>query len=834
MMNSMYLYNFIKEFIPIEAEVVMLEKPNEVPVMLMSDLDGDGKKEIVAVYKFQDELNLLILKNCNGTWKVEETLKGKGYNVTYLGLAPVTKKDSRELIIGWQIGAIWSTLSILQWSDKGIKNLVKEELYFSKIEVGHFGDKKSKGDKVEIALWSHFTGDAYEVNVYKWRDGELVLDPKSYEHYFKKVVMYYKERIKENPELLFYWYFLAEAQINIKSYNEAAYSINKALESTNPFPSKNKLLQLKKELEKKLLCRNEELYPASLKTIEGTTWGYINSQGNFVIKPNFDYAMDFQDNGLAVVGVNNLQGIINESGEYVVNPIYGSITGFSEERASVIDDEGFKVINENGNILTSKAYSFIGTYKDGRALFANTSEDGRYLYGYLDKEGNEIIPVKYESGTDFQEGRAVVKVKDNQYELIDVNGNAVATYNYGFVGTFSDGLLSFQPIGNDKYGYINSQGNIVIDPQFAWAIPFKEGRAVVNVADNYQNEIGLIDKTGKFIFEPIYNDINILEEGLVAVGRALDIEKPYMGSIYAIGDINGNLLTDYIYSNVSNFSNGLASASNGENTFFININGNIQQDLPIVSGDGTLNLEKDVVKGNVDFRTFYLDKAGEIIWRQNTIIPLNNKYEIAEVKYKPNKDYLVYYPQIEGIENKTIENGVNEELKQMSAVKTIDGDTQLEYSYTGDFSVEFFKDSLIVLNLNGYEYYFGAAHGMPSQVYPHINLSNGDMYELKDLFKEDSNYVEVLSNIVREQIKAMGENAYIFQETYKGIKENQPFYVDENNLYIYFEPYEIAAFAAGFPTFKIPFSDIMDIIDTEGGFWRAFHHRDEQVLRYWT
>ena len=40
--------------------------------------------------------------------------------------------------------------------------------------------------------------------------------------------------------------------------------------------------------------------------------------------------------------------------------------------------------------------------------------------------------------------------------------------------------------------------------------------------------------------------------------------------------------------------------------------------------------------------------------------------------------------------------------------------------------------------------------------------------------------------------------------------KNQPFYVGRNALYIYFEPYEIAPYAAGFVTFRIPYEQMMD------------------------
>jgi hypothetical protein len=130
---------------------------------------------------------------------------------------------------------------------------------------------------------------------------------------------------------------------------------------------------------------------------------------------------------------------------------------------------------------------------------------------------------------------------------------------------------------------------------------------------------------------------------------------------------------------------------------------------------------------------------------------------------------------------------------------------------------------LLVLELNGYQFYFGAAHGMPTMIYPSIDLVSGSFYELKDLFKPGSNYVNIISDIIAQQIKNDPQYSYIFPDEYKGIAGDQPFFVKEDALYIYFTPYEIAPYAAGFPTFRIPYTELMSIIDTEGSFWQSFH-----------
>lgn len=753
------LTSFVQNYLPPKAELITSEKPYKKPAIFMSDLDGDGIQEIIAAYRWLHENYIIIMKNYNNIWYVMANIKGKGYGLNYLNTVPITRGGINNLVIGWQVGANLGLLNIYEWTAKGIKNILKENMYYNKIEVEDIEGKKYRDGKAEIALRRHVTGETYEVEVYRWHDGKL------------------------------------EPDLDVYSGKDIS----------------------------KIKNRYEKLYLASLNTANGLKYGYINDKGDFIIKPMYDFAYDFQDNGLAIVQEKSLFGIIDPSGKYVVKPRYGSIEQFSEGRAVVADNDVFKVIDEKGKELTTKPYSFIGRFKEGRATTSATEQQGKELYGYLDRGGKEIVPPKYESAGDYNNGKAVVKVKDNQYALIGLNGQMLKNYNYAFVGDFGDGLLAFKQSDEGKFGYIDQNGTIVIPPKYTGAQPFSNGKAIVNISETFSNGYGLIDKKGNYVIQPKYNDINMLDDNRIAVGRAIDKNKPYIGSKYAIADTDGKFLTDFIYNQVSNYKDGYASTFNDKYTFFIDKAGNAAKNLPVVSGSGTLSLQGDLIKADVDHRLSYLDKAGNIVWKQNTIIPLNNQYSVKEEKYKPNKDYLVYYPQIQGMKDINAQNSVNNKLKELSQVKRIDGNIQLDYNYLGDFAIELFKKKLLVIELSGYEYHLGAAHGMPTQIYAHVDLESGRLYELKDLFKKNSNYVKVLSDIIEKQIKTNPEYSYVWLDSYKGIKEDQPFYVGEDALYIYFNPYDIAPYSAGFPTFKIPFKDIISIIDTNGEFWRAFN-----------
>lgn len=565
------------------------------------------------------------------------------------------------------------------------------------------------------------------------------------------------------------------------------------------------------------------LYPASMNTLEGVKWGYIDGTGYFTIPPVFDRVENFGDNGLAIIAINNREGLIDRNGRYVVEPGYDYIQPFSDGVAIGYRNGSYDAIAESGQILFTSKDDYVYGFHEGLAAF-NRSVGEKYLHGYFDKEGNTVIEPEFTQVYDFNEGKAVVRLQDGSYAIIDRTGKVVKTFPYAYVGNRREGLLPFKKTQDGKYGYINEKGEVVIKPAFYEAGSFTEGRAVVSLPAEYPvTRYGLIDKKGKYIIKPEYNDILILGEGMAAAGFPLNKEFPYMGSKYALVDAKGNFLTDFQYYSVTEYKNGYASVDDGTYTYFVDKTGTRVESLPAVEGSGSLFLMGDLVQVMVDGRYTYLTRSGEVIYRQNTVIPLDSTLSVVEERYRPNRNYLVFYPRIEGMKDASQQAAVNEKLKQLSITKEVTADQEMDFSYDGSFTVAFYDKNLLVLELSGYDYPLGAAHGMPVRNYVHLNVQNGRFYELKDLFKKDSDYVKRLSDIIRRQIEEHGEEMGVWLDSYTGIRPDQPFYVTQDALMLYFLPYEIASYVAGFPTFRIPYGEIGDILNKEGAFWKSFH-----------
>lgn len=584
-----------------------------------------------------------------------------------------------------------------------------------------------------------------------------------------------------------------------------------------------KISKKKRIKAKKRRC-SKQLYPALKNTKNGAIYGYINNKGEYVIEPKFEGAYDFNENCVAIVIKDNKYGVIDLLGEYKIYTIYDSISNFRESRAVYSKDGSMGIIDEDGNVITKKEYGIVGEFHDHRAVVGD-SKSGNYKYGYIDREGKELIHLKFERADDFKDDIALVKVKDNEYSLIDKEGKVLNSYKHYLVSQYGDGLMMFSEKIDGPYGYIDIEGNEIITPRFTSTSEFVDGIAIVSVEENYNGPYGVINKKGEYVLTPIFSEIRYLGENRLAlgmpIGKPLGDDKFIAPSIFAIGDTNGNILTQFKYYAVGNYDKGVTYASNNTSTFFMDKNGKVINTLPKVKGSGELMIKDDIIYANIDYSPYYLTRSGKLIYKPNDEIILDYVYSVIKEKYKPNFSFLIYIPQIKGIKNRKVEKKVNSKLKTLSYFKpfaedqishSINENDVLDYSYYGTFEVTFFKKNILILSLTGYYYPLGAAHGLSSKITPVINLDTGEFYSLEDLFNPNSDWKNRLDSIIQKMIDKEPQYEYVYKDGFKGIDEGQNFYIDDNNLYIYFQPYDIGPYAAGFIIFKIPFSLIQDIM----------------------
>ncbi len=103
-----------------------------------------------------------------------------------------------------------------------------------------------------------------------------------------------------------------------------------------------------------------------------------------------------------------------------------------------------------------------------------------------------------------------------------------------------------------------------------------------------------------------------------------------------------------------------------------------------------------------------------------------------------------------------------------------------------------------------YYQFSGGAHGVTTRMSYNIDNLTGNKIQLKDMFKDNYNYKDIINKEINRQISKDPDRYFSGKDGFNGIVDNQNFYVKNNTIVIYFGLYEIAPYASGISEFIIP------------------------------
>lgn len=215
---------------------------------------------------------------------------------------------------------------------------------------------------------------------------------------------------------------------------------------------------------------------------------------------------------------------------------------------TIYDNLGIKksILFRDSIQITTNNYLFIGDFVNGLARIKFNNK-----YGYVNYEGIELIKPQFDVAEDFtSDGFAYVEQIGVGKKIIDLNGRLVKDLTHlKKVNVFEKGYATFQG-SNHKFGIINNNGIIVIEPIFE-EIKNVDQNNLVRVKYDY-NGWGIIDLNTKKITNSLYKFIGDPSEGYYPVK-----EFKY-GHNAGFIDTSGNLKIGCIYLNTFQFRKGIA------------------------------------------------------------------------------------------------------------------------------------------------------------------------------------------------------------------------------------------------------------------------------------
>lgn len=297
------------------------------------------------------------------------------------------------------------------------------------------------------------------------------------------------------------------------------------------------------------LTANAQSGSVMIKDAETKLWGYVDLEGNTLIKPQYKSANPFSKDGIAKIRIDRTHyfidaqgaklktpvlkssekhfssgllavqnedkewGYMNKKGEMAIDFQFERATRFDKELASVKKDGQWFVINKNGKLNSApKDSKEIKKFSEGMAPYISESKK----QGYVNGSGSVAISAKYKSVGYFTDGKAWIKNESGKVGYIDKNGTVLVKPTYDVAGDFDpiSGLARVK--ARDTWMYVNAKGDVVKAPSNSDLFGhFHSGLAKGRVDEL----VGFYNNKGEWVIKPQFDGVKDFHDGFAAAKK---------------------------------------------------------------------------------------------------------------------------------------------------------------------------------------------------------------------------------------------------------------------------------------------------------------------------
>jgi hypothetical protein len=171
-------------------------------------------------------------------------------------------------------------------------------------------------------------------------------------------------------------------------------------------------------------------------------YGFIDTSGNWSIKPELESATTFNDS-ISIVRKNKKNYFLTSKGD-LINIKIKNVGEYSEGFAFEYSDNGYYFVNKRGKRINNYCFKRANSFSDGMAAVEINDK-----CGFIDTSGNIVIEPTYYIRSNFSEGFAAVSLKSDTTinggsfieAFIDKNGKEVIPYKRDVeYGEFHNGI----------------------------------------------------------------------------------------------------------------------------------------------------------------------------------------------------------------------------------------------------------------------------------------------------------------------------------------------------------------------------------------------------------
>lgn len=313
---------------------------------------------------------------------------------------------------------------------------------------------------------------------------------------------------------------------------------------------------------------------------------YIGDDFSVRISTFRDCVGIFNSDGTAVAYRGGKYGLVNRNGDILLRFAFDDISNYDNPSLfKVTYNHRCGLATGSGHLITNIAYNEI-RYETPGSIYLRQGDK----WGMCDISGTLIVPVKYDDVSYYANLIAMVKL-GTKWNVLDCKNGELSQRNYDMVYKLTTGVQTDNSMikgyyvqKGDKWGYIDSFGNVVIELKYEALDKFDElGRARVI----YNGKFGVVDCGGAVIIPPAYDYLDAFGETDITVAQIGDkygvindkfevvvpFKYDYIYSFnnnpatvalidgkYGIISSSGEQLTEFEYTHMEEFRNGYALA----------------------------------------------------------------------------------------------------------------------------------------------------------------------------------------------------------------------------------------------------------------------------------
>lgn len=231
-------------------------------------------------------------------------------------------------------------------------------------------------------------------------------------------------------------------------------------------------------------------------------YGIVNEDGQSILPVKYDYINALNKLGFGELQKNGKKGIYNKKLKVVAKPNYDDLKILNKGLYAGKKETKWLIQSTDGS---SKIYEIVDNIRPFDNGYIQVSKDGKV--SILKDDGKLKVPFEYDKAIPF--GRNVLLIKGDENYLYDSKGR-VKYWEYPMDISWQNLGEKLKPIkaDNQKWGYINDDGELKVKAVYDKACVFKESVAIVCKGDL----CGFIDDEG-WKLTPLEYELPDLEAG---------------------------------------------------------------------------------------------------------------------------------------------------------------------------------------------------------------------------------------------------------------------------------------------------------------------------------